>query len=111
MALASSEKPGTNALQIPRNDLYFTVKNKCNDDLRGKKIKNDSKLILWRLLRHAELLLGVNMVGRCIHLAKHNFETDLSDILRYSDFLGHSSCFWPDFKVTGLSLAKEWPGL
>lgn len=42
---------------------------------------------------------------------KRNFETYLSDILRYSDFLGHSSCFWPDFKVTGLSLAKEWPGL
>lgn len=51
------------------------------------------------------------MVGRYIHLAKHNFKTYLSDILRYSDFLGYSSCFWPDFKVTGLSLAKEWPGL
>lgn len=43
MVLASSEKLGTNALQTPRNDLYFTTKNMCSDDLRGKKIKNDSK--------------------------------------------------------------------
>lgn len=39
MALASSEKPGTKALKIPRNGLYFTIKNMCNDNLRGKKKK------------------------------------------------------------------------
>lgn len=39
MALVSSEKPGTNTLEIPRNDLYFTITKMCDDNLRGKKKK------------------------------------------------------------------------
>lgn len=78
MALVSSEKPGTNTLEIPGNDLYFTITKMCDDNLRGKKkIKNDSKLIPCRFLRHAELFLGVNMVRRYTHLARCNFETYL----------------------------------
>lgn len=44
------------------------------------------------------------MMGTHLYFVKQNSETYLKDILIS---LGHSSCFWLAFKVTGPSLAKK----